>query len=104
MVTASPAPPWASISETSDKSLSPDRAATATRAPASASASAVALPIPCDAPVTRATLSFSENIRLTFRRFGPRLGDLFDRGLKRRSVFHVQNAHGTVDLPHQPGQ
>ena len=56
------APPAASISATSVASFSVLRAATATFAPATTSASAVERPMPCDAPVTRATLSWSENI------------------------------------------
>src|ERR1700730_8642715 len=104
MGTASAWPPFASISETSDASLSAERAATATLAPASASASAVARPIPCDAPVTRATLSSRENMPLAFRRFGARLGDLVERGLQAGGVFDVQDAYRAIDLAHQAGE
>src|SRR5262249_32550211 len=60
--TARLSPPDAAISFTSEASFSSLRAATATFAPAAASASAVSRPIPCEAPVTTATLSLSENI------------------------------------------
>ena len=60
--TASASPPAASISFTRSSSLATWRAATATFAPDCANASAMARPIPCEAPVTSATLSFSEHI------------------------------------------
>src|SRR3984885_1006990 len=102
--TASASPPVAWISATSDASLSAVRAATATFAPAPASATDVARPMPCDAPVTRATLSLSENMRLAFRRFGARLRDLVERGLQTCSVLDIEAAHRAVDLPQQAGQ
>src|SRR5271170_1481946 len=102
--TASASPPAASISATSDASLSAVRAATATFAPAPASATEVARPIPCEAPVTRATLSLSENMRLAFRRFGARLRDLVERGLETRGVLDIEAAHRAVNLPQQAGE
>src|ERR1022692_3022855 len=104
MGTASASPPAASISATSDASLSALRAATATLAPASASATDVARPIPCEAPVTRATLSLSENIPLAFRRFGARLGDLVERGLQAGGILDIEAAHRAIDLPQQSGE
>src|SRR5579862_4281124 len=62
MGTARASPPAAAISDASEASFSVLRAAMATFAPASARARDVARPMPCDAPVTRATLSLSENI------------------------------------------
>ena len=62
------------------------RAATTTLAPGAASASEVARPMPWDAPVTRATLSFSENIVQLVSFFTRPLrrapADLFERDCK----------------------
>src|SRR4029077_3189425 len=102
--TTSALPPAASISATSNEIFSVLRAAAATFAPASASARAVARPIPCDAPVTKATLYFSENIRSAFRRFGARLGDFIERGLQARCVLHIQPAHRAIYLAQQARQ
>src|SRR6202167_3552175 len=102
--TASASPPAASISATSDASVSAVRAATATLAPAPASATDVAERIPCEAQVTRATSSLSENMQLAFRRFGARLRDLVERGLQTCSVLDIEAAPGAVDLPQQAGQ
>ncbi len=92
--TASASPPAAWISAASSPSFSTFRAATATFAPASTSEREVARPIPCDAPVTNATLSFSENIlRLGLGCFRSRLLNLFERRLKAGGIINSDAAN-----------